>query len=105
MQWGDVPTWGAAVFAGGAAWFAYQTIKSQRQQIGEQRQFIAAQSANLALERTELRAAAEDRKWSQARQIRMHHHEAGAATDGEANTVGADHWVVTVQNASELPPL
>ncbi|MET9729658.1 hypothetical protein ABZZ79_03025 [Streptomyces sp. NPDC006458] len=71
MQWGDVPTWGAALFAGGAAWFAYQTITSQRQQIGEQRQFIAEQSANLALEREALRAAAQERREQQARMVQV----------------------------------
>ncbi|MET8011573.1 hypothetical protein ABZU86_09785 [Streptomyces sp. NPDC005271] len=103
VQWGDVPTWVAAIFAGGAAWFAYQTIKSQRQQIAEQRQFIADQSTNLQLERSALHAAAEDRKWSQARQIRMHHRQVGATTDGQGNAVGPDHWEVTVQNSSEAP--
>ncbi|MEU1941090.1 hypothetical protein ABZ554_01145 [Streptomyces sp. NPDC020125] len=103
LPWGDVPTWIAAIFAGGATWFARQTIKSQRQQIIEQRQFIAEQSATLALERSELRAAAEDRKWAQARKILMHHREAGAATDGDGNTTGPDHWVVTVRNDSDSP--
>ncbi|MCC5032898.1 hypothetical protein DMH02_006550 [Streptomyces sp. WAC 00631] len=103
VQWGDVPTWIAAIFAGGAAWFAYQTIKSQRKQIAEQRQFIAEQSENLALERSELRAVGEDRKWAQARQIHMRQRKAGAVTDGQGNAVGSNHWVVTVQNSSDSP--
>lgn len=94
---------GATLFAGGAAWFAYQTIKSQRQQITEQRQFIAEQAANLALERIELRAAAENRKWSQARQISMHHRESGGSTDGEGNITENDHWEVFVRNSSDSP--
>ncbi|MGP4090744.1 hypothetical protein [Streptomyces sp. KR55] len=62
LDWGDVPTWIGGAGALGAAWFAYQTITSQRQQIGEQREFIAEQSRfmaeqkqNLELERVELR--------------------------------------------------
>lgn len=102
MNWGDAPTWLAAVFAGGAALFAYQTIRSQREQIGEQRQFIAEQSATLELERAELRAAAEDRKWAQARQLRMHHHKAiSRHIDGIAGE--EDHWIVTILNTSDAP--
>lgn len=70
VQWGDVPTWVAAVFAGGAALFAYQTITSQREQIEEQRLFIAEQSQNLMLEREALQAAADERRVAQARQVR-----------------------------------
>ncbi|MEU2794129.1 hypothetical protein [Streptomyces sp. NPDC007100] len=103
VQWGDVPSWVAAIFAGGAAWFAYQTIKSQRQQIAEQQRFIAEQSTNLALERSELCAAAEDRKWAQARQIHMHHRQAGTINDSEGNVIGPDCWIVTVQNSSGSP--
>jgi len=103
LQWGDVPTAVAAVFAGGAAWFAYQTIKSQRQQIGEQREFIgeqlgfmAEQRQNLELERAELRAAAEYRRWAQARQIAMHHRRTGRDSEGHG-------WAVTVQNPTDAP--
>ncbi|MEE1761191.1 hypothetical protein [Streptomyces sp. SP18BB07] len=91
LDWGDVPTWAAALFAGGAAFFAYQTIKSQRQQIGEQRQFIGEQSRfmdeqrqNLELERAELRAAAEDRRVAQARQVRMVDSLVPVGTEGAA---------------------
>lgn len=44
LQWGDVPTWVGGTGALAAAWYAYQTITSQRQQIGEQRDFIAEQT-------------------------------------------------------------
>lgn len=98
VQWGDVPTWVGAVGAIGAAWFAFQTIKSQREQIGEQREFIAEQSLfmaeqqqNLELERAEFRAQAEERKVSQARQVVMSFHTPGAH----------DHWAVKVKNASD----
>lgn len=80
------------MFAGGAAWFAYQTIKSQREQIREQRQFIAEQSANLALERAELRAVADDRKWAQARQVVMQR--------AKFDRAGVGFWRVTVHNFS-----
>jgi hypothetical protein len=69
IDWGDAPTWIAAFFAAGAAVFAGGTLRSQRQQIAEQQAFIAEQSQNLQMERDELRAAAEDRRYAQARQI------------------------------------
>lgn len=101
LNWGDVPTAVGALFAGGAAWFAYQTIKSQRQQIGEQQEFIGEQTRfmdeqrqNLQLERAELRAAAEARKWAQARQIAMHQRRTGSDNEGHG-------WVVTVQNPTD----
>ncbi|MET9099960.1 hypothetical protein [Streptomyces antibioticus] len=100
VDWGDVPTWVAAVFAGLAARFAWQTIKSQRQQIGEQRAFIAEQSANLGLERAALRASAEDRKWSQARQVKVTCQKATSTFDGGVPGEN-DHWVVTVVNESD----
>ncbi|MER7930501.1 hypothetical protein ABTY96_46585 [Streptomyces sp. NPDC096057] len=110
LQWGDVPTAVGALFAGGAAWFAFQTIKSQRQQIGEQRQFIgeqlrfmAEQQQNLELERGELRAAAEDRRTAQAKRVRMVGRKAGASTDGQGASTPNDHWVVTVTNDSDAP--
>ncbi|MFJ2392839.1 hypothetical protein ACIOTI_08835 [Streptomyces sp. NPDC087843] len=109
LQWGDVPTAVGALFAGGAAWFAFQTIKSQRQQIGEQRQFIgeqlrfmAEQQENLTLERAELRAAADDRKWAQARRLEMSHMEAPGTTDGQGRAV-VDHWLVVLVNKSDAP--
>ncbi|MFC9682695.1 hypothetical protein [Streptomyces sp. NPDC056948] len=110
-EWlGDVPTWIGAGGAIGAAWFAYQTITSQRQQIGEQQEFIAEQTRfmgeqqqNLELERAELRAAAEDRQWAQARRIRMAHHTAWTTPDSEGNASEDDHWVVTVINDSDAP--
>ncbi|MEV5103041.1 hypothetical protein ACFQ7G_23490 [Streptomyces massasporeus] len=110
-EWlGDVPTWIGAGGAIGAAWFAFQTITSQRQQIGEQQEFIAEQTRfmdeqrqNLELERAELRAAADDRRVAQARQIRMHHRMVGSEPDGMGGIVGVDHWLVTVQNPSDAP--
>jgi hypothetical protein len=78
-EWlGDLPTWIGAGGALGAAWFAYQTIKSQRQQLGEQQNFIveqtrfmADQRLNLRLERDELTAVSLERRWEQARQVRI----------------------------------
>ncbi|MFD7884079.1 hypothetical protein ACFV3N_16770 [Streptomyces bauhiniae] len=110
VQWGDVPTWVASVFAGAAALFAYQTITSQRQQIGEQQEFIAEQTRfmgeqqqNLEMERAELRAAAEDRRTAQAKGVDMHARKAGASTDGQGQATPDDHWVVTVVNDSDAP--
>ncbi|MEU9640918.1 hypothetical protein [Streptomyces sp. NPDC048188] len=99
-EWvGDLPTWIGAGGALGAAWFAYQTITSQRQQIREQQAFIADQSATLALERAELRAAAESRKWTQAQQVarvvRRHREPVGDQ--------GAAYWQVVVNNATDAP--
>ncbi|MFI5685888.1 hypothetical protein [Streptomyces sp. NPDC051636] len=71
INWGDVPTWLGTLFAAAAAGAAVWTMKSQRDQIREQRVFIGEQSATMALERAELRAAAEDRRWAQARRVRM----------------------------------
>lgn len=76
-EWlGDMPTWIGAGGAIGAAWFAYQTITSQRQQIGEQQAFIAEQTRfmneqreNLRLERLALEADADDRLRAQASQV------------------------------------
>ncbi|CAL9515302.1 hypothetical protein [Streptomyces sp. enrichment culture] len=102
IDWGDAPTWIAGTFAAAAAYYARGTLKSQQKQIAEQRQFIAEQSATLALERAELRAAAEDRKWAQARQVAMHHRKGASLVAGEG-TVVDDHWVVTVHNTSDAP--
>lgn len=102
VDWGDVPTWFGGGFAalafGAAAW----TLKSQRDQISEQRVFIGEQSATLALEREALRAGAEDRKWAQARQLRMHNRK-GYGRDDEVELDEADHWVVTIVNQSDAP--
>jgi hypothetical protein len=100
---GDLATWVGSSLAAVAAGATLWTLKSQRDQIREQRAFIGEQSATMALEREALRATAEDRKWSQARQIRMHHHKGGSTTDGEGNTVGPTHWIVTVLNTSDAP--
>ncbi|MET9387893.1 hypothetical protein ABZY09_44625 [Streptomyces sp. NPDC002928] len=101
LQWGDVPTAVGVAFAGAAAWFGYQTIKSQRQQIGEQREFIGEQMRfmddqrqNLVLERAELSDAAEDRKWAHARRVRMDHRVIPVGTEG------AGRWGVEVRNDS-----
>lgn len=102
MDWGDAPTWIAAIFAGGAALFAYMTIKSQRQQISEQRTFIGEQSENLTLERAELRAALEGRRWAQAKQVVMTYETGGAsARDSTGSLAGYDRWVVHVSNGSD----
>jgi len=71
IDWGDAPTWCAGVFAAAAAWYTRGMLNSQRQQIEEQRAFIAEQSTNLALERAELRAQAEERRRAQALQVQM----------------------------------
>ncbi|MGD1224982.1 hypothetical protein AB9Q10_41940 [Streptomyces krungchingensis] len=111
MDAGDLATWVGSTFAAIAAGATLWTLKSQRDQIGEQRTFIgeqrafmAEQSATLALEREELRAVAEDRKWAQARQVQMHQRMAGGQADGMGGlTGGPDHWIVTVTNSSDAP--
>ncbi|MFG2277534.1 hypothetical protein ACGFNQ_02450 [Streptomyces asoensis] len=110
LNWGDVPTAVGALFAGGAALFAWQTIRSQRQQIGEQREFIGEQTRfmdeqrqNLELERAELRAVADDRRTDQAKRVKMHSRKAGASTDGQGAQTPDDHWEVTVTNSSDAP--
>lgn len=102
IDWGDAPTWLGACFAAAAAGAAVWTLASQRRQITEQREFIGEQSATLALERAELNAAAEDRKWAQARQVRMQHHEEGTRGNS-GRLISADHWEVVVQNSSDAP--
>ncbi|MDT0567905.1 hypothetical protein RM704_10555 [Streptomyces sp. DSM 3412] len=86
-----MPTWIGGSGALAAAWYAYQTITSQRQQIGEQQEFIAEQTRfmdeqrqNLELERAELRASAEDRRVAQARQVRMVDTLVPVGTEGAA---------------------
>ncbi|WP_328439358.1 hypothetical protein OHA71_23760 [Streptomyces sp. NBC_00444] len=111
MDAGDLATWVGSTFAAIAAGATLWTLKSQRDQIGEQRTFIGEQrmfmveqSATLALEREELRAVAEDRRWAQARQIRMYQRQVGARLDGAGQQVTPnDHWAVTVQNGSDAP--
>jgi hypothetical protein len=103
INWGDAPTWIAGIFAGAAAIYARGMLKSQQKQIAEQREFIAEQSANLALERAGLRAAAEERRSAQAKQVTMSHQTAGGRPDEEGNVDGYDHWVVNVRNASDAP--
>lgn len=111
IDWGDVPTWLGAVFAAGAAGAAVWTLASQRAQIREQQEFIAEQTEfmaeqrqNLELERADLRAAAEDRRWAQARQVRMMQQALGGDPDGSGGLVGGPtHWAVTVQNGSDAP--
>ncbi|MEU5908929.1 hypothetical protein ABZ780_31760, partial [Micromonospora sp. NPDC047467] len=84
---------------GAAVW----TLASQRSQIREQRQFIAEQSANLALEREELRAAAAARREAQAKQVHMNYQVEGGSWDSEGNVVGYDHWEVRIRNGSDDP--
>ncbi|MEU9149191.1 hypothetical protein AB0D59_01225 [Streptomyces sp. NPDC048417] len=111
LQWGDVPTALGTCFAGGAAWFAYQTIKSQRQQINEQREFIAEQTRfmaeqqqNLVLERAELQDQAEERRISQARDVAMISEARGSTTiDEYGDADGYDSWLATVLNRSRDP--
>ncbi|MFD3749736.1 hypothetical protein ACFWVT_05625 [Streptomyces cyaneofuscatus] len=104
IDWGDAPTWIAAVFAGGAALFAGLTIRSQRQQIAEQRDFIGEQSQNLTLERAELRASQEQRRWAQAKQVSMTFRTAGQSGVSDYNaSVGYDRWSVDVFNGSDEP--
>ncbi|MFE4647735.1 hypothetical protein [Streptomyces sp. NPDC056707] len=95
VDWGDAPTWIAAIFAGGAALFAYMTIRSQRQQIGEQQDFIAEQSETLRLEREELKAQAAERRRAQARAVCMDPQMFYSGPDSVA-----DHWEVSVTNGS-----
>ncbi|MFF9199973.1 hypothetical protein ACF09L_32680 [Streptomyces sp. NPDC014779] len=101
IDWGDAPTWIAAVFAGGAAWFAGMTLRSQRRQITEQQEFIREQSANLRLEREILRADADDRRRRQAQQVgmtvRLQGH--GGGMQGPA----LEAWHVIVENRSAEP--
>ncbi|MGX1223154.1 hypothetical protein [Streptomyces ambofaciens] len=109
-DWGDVPTWIGGAGALAAGWFAYQTIKSQRQQIGEQQAFIVEQTRfmddqreNLELERAELRAQAEERRVSQARQIHMDFHTWGYSSEDVYGGSGYSAWRVEVGNRSDDP--
>ncbi|MFI7394029.1 hypothetical protein [Streptomyces tendae] len=109
-DWGDVPTWIGGAGALAAGWFAYQTIKSQREQIGEQQAFIAEQTQfmddqrqNLELERAGLRAAAEERRVSQARQIKRSFDTWGGHGDDVYGPTGYSAWRVEVRNNSADP--
>ncbi|MFE1925816.1 hypothetical protein ACFW91_24995 [Streptomyces asoensis] len=95
MEPGDLATWFGTSFAAIAAGATLWTLKSQRDQIGEQRRFIGEQSATLALERAELRAAAEERRTSQARQVTMKTDEATTGSEGRL------YWLVDVVNHSD----
>lgn len=104
IDWGDAPTWIAGGFAAVAAFYARGTLKSQQNQIAEQREFIAEQSANLHLERQALSADLEDRRSSQARQVRIKHLAYGAELNDESGQLeGADQWYLTVVNGSDAP--
>ncbi|GAA2448580.1 hypothetical protein GCM10010405_34920 [Streptomyces macrosporus] len=94
-----------AVFAALAAAAAVWTLKSQRDQIDEQREFIRQQSENLALERVELRAAAQDRKVAQARRVKMSVAEfCGHVFVPELGKLrGAGRLGVEVLNGSDAP--
>lgn len=64
--------------------------------------FIGEQSATLSLERAELRAAAEDRKWAQAKRVTMTYRTGGFIDrDRDGNAIGYDRWVVEVTNGSD----
>ncbi|WP_406241235.1 hypothetical protein [Streptomyces anulatus] len=104
IDWGDAPTWIAGAFAAIAAFYARSTLKSQQNQIGEQRDFIAEQSANLQLERQALSADLEDRRSSQARQVRLKHIAHGAELNMDSGQMeGASQWFLTVVNGSDAP--
>ncbi|MFE3495278.1 hypothetical protein ACFXOS_19765 [Streptomyces sp. NPDC059175] len=101
IDWGDMPTWVAAVFAGGAALFAGLTLRSQRKQLDKQQEFIDEQSTNLQLEREILRADADDRRRQQARTIRME--PILQAAGGGAPGSRVEYWKVNVRNRSDDP--
>lgn len=114
IDWGDAPTWVAAVFAGGAAWFAGWTWTSQRKQLGllqeqveeqssfiaEQRQFMSEQAENLQLERIQLRSVNDVQRRKQAKTIRVDavHTWAGGGRDPEA-----EFWEVIIRNGGTEP--
>lgn len=108
IDWGDAPTWIAAVFAGLAALAAGMTLRSQRKQLdqqqtqlNEQREFIREQSANLQLEREILRADADDRKRGQARQVTMEAHVQGVG--GGFSGESREYWQARIKNSSAEP--
>ena len=71
IDWGDAPTWTLALFAGLAAVAAWRVLHSLRAQLAEQRTFFESQSAVLDLQRSELHAAARDRRQAQARLVEV----------------------------------
>jgi hypothetical protein len=113
-NWGDVPTWVGAVFAGAAAIGAIWTLASQRKQIreqrgfideqsqfiGEQRAFIQRQSEVLALQERELVALADERARAQAQRVTM----VAVVRDGPEELypgiVNSRCWEATVRNDS-----
>jgi hypothetical protein len=102
---GDLATWVGSSFAAIAAGATIWTLKSQRDQIDEQRRFITEQSATLALERAELRAAAHDRKIAQARQVEMKVEltvQNGALADANGEPI-PDTFRIEVRNLSAEP--
>lgn len=111
IDWGDMPTAIAAVFAGLAAWYARKTMVSQRKQIGEQQDFVREQQAfireqsrTLQLEQAALTAAADDRRSTQARAIGMAvTRMASGETRVEGGTATADTFLVNVSNQSDEP--
>lgn len=104
IDWGDAPTWLGAVFAALAAAAAALTLKSQRDQIAEQREFIRQQSENLALERAELQAAAEERRREQAKKVLLKCRVSGSSgVDRYGNSTGYSFWVAEVHNNSDDP--
>ncbi|MEV6395573.1 hypothetical protein AB0M39_12475 [Streptomyces sp. NPDC051907] len=115
INWGDVPTWFGAIFAGAAAAGAIWTLASQRQQIGEQRTFIdeqitfmsdqrafiERQSEVLALQESELVALADERAVAQARRVSM---LAVMRVGPEELYAGIENhrcWEVTIANDSD----
>ncbi|MFF8534205.1 hypothetical protein ACF07B_20000 [Streptomyces sp. NPDC015532] len=105
MDAGDLATWVGSSFAAIAAGATIWTLKSQRDQIDEQRHFIAEQSATLALERAELRAAAHNRKIAQARQVEMTVNlwlQSGAPADANGEPI-PDTFRLEVRNLSVEP--
>ncbi|MEU7428382.1 hypothetical protein [Streptomyces sp. NPDC040750] len=81
------------LFAGVAAYGAMATLRSQKRQIKEQRQFIADQSSVLELQRHELSAVKEGRRWEQARKVSC----------GYAASRGNEIQWLSVANRSSAP--
>lgn len=105
-DFGDVPTWIGGAGALAAGWFAYQTIKSQRQQIGEQQAFITEQTRfmdeqrqNLELERLALQAAADERMRAQAAGVVLRAHQVTVGVRPDVEVC----WAVDVINRSGEP--
>jgi hypothetical protein len=64
--------------------------------------FIEEQQQNLTLERAELRAAADERRWAQARHVDMRAMKA-VGVDTETGLPVTNHWLVVVTNKSDAP--